>query len=356
MAKSTLKFKDCVAEFEQLMAKIAKREFAPIYLLMGEESYFIDRLSDALAQTILSPAEQSFNQITVYGKESEAGQVVNLCRQMPMMGAYEVIIVKEAQQLRQIEKLSHYTSKPQQSTILIICHKEKNVDKRSALYKQCQKEGVVFESIRPRDYEIAPWLTQFISRKGLKISPKAVQMLSDHLGCDIAKISNELDKLVVSLPAGTVEISDVDIEQKVGISKDYNNFELCNAVAVQDMKRAMNIADHFARNPKDNPLLLTIMALYGLFRDIFIINYLRWQQQKKGIPLPNDMELMRILKKSNLYAIGELKQQSARWNNRKVFNILGLLREYDGKSKGIDAGGMNDGELLRELLLKIFMQ
>lgn len=356
MAKSTLKFKDCVAEFEQLMAKIAKREFAPIYLLMGEESYFIDRLSDALAQTILSPAEQSFNQITVYGKESEAGAVVNLCRQMPMMGAYEVIIVKEAQQLRQIEKLSHYTSKPQQSTILIICHKEKNVDKRSALYKQCQKEGVVFESIRPRDYEIAPWLTQFISRKGLKISPKAVQMLSDHLGCDIAKISNELDKLVVSLPAGTVEITDVDIEQKVGISKDYNNFELCNAVAVQDMKRAMNIADHFARNPKDNPLLLTIMALYGLFRDLFIINYLRWQQQKKGIPLPNDMELMRILKKSNLYAIGELKQQSARWNSRKVFNILGLLREYDGKSKGIDAGGMNDGELLRELLLKIFMQ
>lgn len=356
MAKSTLKFKDCVAEFEQLMAKIAKREFAPIYLLMGEESYFIDRLSDALAQTILSPAEQSFNQITVYGKESEAGQVVNLCRQMPMMGAYEVIIVKEAQQLRQIEKLSHYTSKPQQSTILIICHKEKNVDKRSALYKQCQKEGVVFESIRPRDYEIAPWLTQFISRKGLKISPKAVQMLSDHLGCDIAKISNELDKLVVSLPAGTVEITDVDIEQKVGISKDYNNFELCNAVAVQDMKRAMNIADHFARNPKDNPLLLTIMALYGLFRDIFIINYLRWQERQKHIPLPNDMELMRILKKSNLYAIGELKQQSARWNNRKVFNILGLLREYDGKSKGIDAGGMNDGELLRELLLKIFMQ
>ena len=356
MAKSTLKFKDCVAEFEQLMANIAKREFAPIYLLMGEESYFIDRLSDALAQTILSPAEQSFNQITVYGKESEAGAVVNLCRQMPMMGAYEVIIVKEAQQLRQIEKLSHYTSKPQQSTILIICHKEKNVDKRSALYKQCQKEGVVFESIRPRDYEIAPWLTQFISRKGLKISPKAVQMLSDHLGCDIAKISNELDKLVVSLPAGTVEITDVDIEQKVGISKDYNNFELCNAVAVQDMKRAMNIADHFARNPKDNPLLLTIMALYGLFRDIFIINYLRWQERQKHIPLPNDMELMRILKKSNLYAIGELKQQSARWNNRKVFNILGLLREYDGKSKGIDAGGMNDGELLRELLLKIFMQ
>lgn len=356
MAKSTLKFRDSVAEYERIMASIAKREFAPIYLLMGEESYFIDRISEALAQTILSPAEQAFNQITVYGKDSEAGQVVNLCRQMPMMGSYEVIIVKEAQQMRQIEKLSHYTAKPQSSTILVICHKEKTLDKRSALYKQCVKEGVVFESIRPRDYEIGQWLPQFIARKGLKIGMKALQMLTDHLGCDIAKISNELDKLIVSLPAGTVEITDVDIEQKVGISKDYNNFELCNAVAMQDVQRAMKIADHFAHNTKENPLLVTIMALYGKFREIFIINYLRWLERRKGVPFPNDMELMKTLKKSNLYAIGELKQQSARWNNSKVFNILGLLREYDGKSKGIDTGGLNDGELLRELLLKIFMQ
>lgn len=356
MAKSALKFKDSVAQAAQLKEQIAKREFAPIYLLMGEESYFIDALCEQLAQTILSPAEQAFNQITIYGKDADAGQVVNLCRQMPMMGAYEVIILKEAQQLRQIEKLSHYTSKPQASTILIICHKEKSVDKRSAFYKQCLKEGVVFESIRPRDYEIAPWLTQFIAQRGLKIAPKALQMLTDHLGCDISKISNELDKLMVSLPAGMVEITDAHIEQNVGISKDYNNFELCNAVAVQDIKRAMNIADHFAHNPKDNPLLVTIMSLYGLFRDLFIINYLRWQERQRKAAFPNDMELMRILKKSNIYAIGELKQQATRWDNRKVFNILGLLRQYDGKSKGIDTGGMSDGELLRELLLKIFMQ
>lgn len=356
MAKSTLKFRDSVAEYERIMASIAKREFAPIYLLMGEESYFIDRISDALAQTILSPAEQAFNQITVYGKDSEAGQVVNLCRQMPMMGSYEVIIVKEAQQMRQIEKLSHYTAKPQSSTILVICHKEKSIDKRSALYKQCVKEGVVFESIRPRDYEIGQWLPQFIARKGLKIGTKALQMLTDHLGCDIAKISNELDKLIVSLPAGTVEITDVDIEQKVGISKDYNNFELCNAVAMQDVQRAMKIADHFAHNTKENPLLVTIMALYGKFREIFIVNYLRWLERRKGVPFPNDMELMKTLKLNNIYFVGEIKQQSARWNNSKVFNILGLLREYDGKSKGIDTGGLNDGELLRELLLKIFMQ
>lgn len=356
MAKSTLKFKDSVAAFEQLKAQIAARQFAPIYLLMGEESYFIDVLCDALSSSILSPAEQAFNQITVYGKDSDAGQIVNLCRQMPMMGSYEVIILKEAQQLRNIEKLSHYTSKPQASTILIICHKEKNVDKRSAFYKQCASSGVVFESIRPRDYEIGGWLTQFVAQKGLRINDKAHQMLTDHLGCDISKISNELDKLIVSLPEGCTEVTDVEVEMKVGISKDFNNFELCNAVATKDVARAMRIADHFARNPKDNPLLLTIMALFGQFHDIFIVNYLLWLQKYKGVPFPNDMELMRMLKKSNVFVIKEIKQLASLWNNRKVFGILGLLREYDGKSKGINAGAMNDGELLRELLLKIFMQ
>ncbi|MBQ4540824.1 MAG: DNA polymerase III subunit delta, partial [Alistipes sp.] len=301
-------------------------------------------------------AEQSFNQITVYGKDSDAGQVVNLCRQMPMMGSHEVIILKEAQQLRQIEKLTHYTSKPQPSTILIICHKEKTLDKRSALYKQCQKEGVVFESVRPRDYEIGPWLTRFIQRKGLGIAPKAVQMLTDHLGCDVAKLSSEIDKLMLALPVGTKSITDQHIEQNVGISKEFNNFELCNAVAVWDVERAMRIADHFARNPKDNPLLVTVMALYSLFRDMFIINYLRWLSKHKGQPMPSEGELMRILKKSNPYAVRELSQQSTRRPNRKVFTVLGLLREYDGKSKGINTGGMNDGELLRELWLKIFMQ
>ena len=356
MAKSTLKFKDSVVAFEALRAEIAARRFAPIYLLMGEESYFIDALCEQLSSSILTPAEQSFNQITVYGKDSDAGPVINLCRQMPMMGSHEVIILKEAQQLRQIEKLTHYTSKPQPSTILIICHKEKTLDKRSALYKQCQKEGVVFESVRPRDYEIGPWLTQFIQRKGLGIAPKAVQMLTDHLGCDVAKLSSEIDKLMLALPVGTKSITDQHIEQNVGISKEFNNFELCNAVAVWDVERAMRIADHFARNPKDNPLLVTVMALYSLFRDMFIINYLRWLSKHKGQPMPSEGELMRILKKSNPYAVRELSQQSTRWPNRKVFTVLGLLREYDGKSKGIDTGGMNDGELLRELLLKIFMQ
>ena len=356
MAKASMKFKDSVELFERLKADIAARKFAPIYLLMGEESYFIDKLCDMLSQSILDPAEQAFNQITVYGKDSEAGQIVNLCRQMPMMGSYEVIIVKEAQQLKGIEKLSHYTSKPQPSTILIICHKEKNLDKRSALYKQCSSAGVVFESIRPRDYEIGAWLAKFASTNSRSLSPKALQMLIEHLGCDISKISNELDKLIISLPEGTKQITYTHIEERVGISKEFNNFELCNAVATLDVARSLKIADHMSRNPKEYPLLLTISTLFGLFHDMFIINYLRWQTKRKGVAFPDNMELMRTLKKSNIYAVEELKQQSIRWENRKVFNVLGLLREYDGKSKGIDAGAADEGELRRELLLKIFMQ
>ena len=255
MAKSTIKFKDCVARFEELKSEIKRGQFAPIYLLMGEESYFIDELCNLLSSSILSPAEQAFNQLTVYGKDSEAGQIVNLCRQMPMMGSYEVIIVKEAQQLRQIEKLSHYTSKPQKSTILIICHKEKSVDKRSAFYKQCNSPGEVFEAIRPRDYEIGPWLSDHIASKGCSITPKGLAMLTDHLGTDISKISNELTKLLVSLPEGTRQITEAHIEENVGISKEFNNFELCKAVVMRDVKRALTIAEHFARNPKDNPLI-----------------------------------------------------------------------------------------------------
>ena len=271
-----------------------------------------------------------------------------------MMGQYQVVIVKEAQQLRGIEKLSYYTQKPSPTTILVVCHKEKNADKRSAFYKGCAANGAVFESVRPRDYEIASWLQQFVKGRGLTIDQKALSMLTDHLGTDIAKISNELCKLTVSLPEGTKRITDADIEANIGISKDFNNFELCKAVLTRDMGRALMIADHFARNPKDNPLLLTVMALFGQFRDLFVVNYLRWLARHKGKPFPPDQELMRILRKNNTFVLAEIKQNATAWDNRKVFGILGLLREYDAKSKGLNAGGAPDGELLRELLLKIF--
>ena len=354
MAKSTAKFKDSEAEFRRLCGEIDARRFSPVYLLMGEEPYFIDVLCDKLANGILNEAEHSFNQITLYGRDTDGGTVASYCRQIPMMGGYEVIIVKEAQQLSKPELLATYTANPLPSTILVICHKEKNADKRQALYKSCLANGTVFESVRPRDYEIKDWLGGFVRTKGLEIDPACVELLVNHLGCDISRTSNELSKLLVSLPEDRRRITAADIETYIGISKEFNNFELCRAVAVQDVKRAMTIADYLSRNPKEYPLLLTIMALFGTFREIFIVNYLRWREKFRKVPFPTDAELLGHLRSSNMYALRDLKQYSTRWNNRKVFDILGLLREYDGKSKGIDAGGKSDGELLRELLLKIF--
>lgn len=337
------------------MDDIGRRNFAPIYLLMGEEGYFIDSICDELTGSILTEAERSFNQIVLYGRDSEAGVVVNYCRQAPMMGSHEVVAVKEAQHLRSIEKLTHYTTTIVSSTILIICYKDKNLDKRSQLYKSIVKSGgVILESVRPRDYEIGGWLTEFIASKGRRITPKALAMVVDNLGTDISKISNEISKLIISTPNETLQIEDSHIEKHIGISKEYNNYELARAVLSRDVKKALSIADNFAHNPKNNPLLVTIMVLFAEFKKIFIINYLRWLTRQKGGSFPSDIELMKSLKVSNQYVIGELKTLSAKWNNANVFRILGLMREYDGKSKGINSGGASDGELLRELLLKIF--
>ena len=355
MAKTTLRFRDTVAACEALMQEIDAGRFAPLYLLMGEERYFIDRIAERIDETAVDEATRDFNRLVVYGKDADAGQVINLCRQLPMMGSRQLIILKEAQQLRSLDKLSLYTQKPVPSTILVICHKEKNVDKRSAFYKGCAANGVVLESVRPRDYEISAWLQQFVGRQGFAIDGKALSMLTDHLGTDISKIENELRKLTVSLPEGTKRITDADIEANIGISKDFNNYELCKAVVDHDLGRALMIADHFARNPKENPLLLTVMALFGQFKELFVVNYLAWQAKYRRTPFPSDAELMRILRKPSVYFIGEIKQNAARWNNRKVFEVLGLLREYDAKSKGLNAGGLSDGELLRELLLKILL-
>ena len=348
------KFKDTTEQFGRLSADIEARKFSPVYLLMGEEAFFIDRLSEQLASTVLDETERAFNQIVLYGKETDAGTVVNCCRQMPMSGRYEVIIVKEAQQMRDLDKLSLYVSKPSPTTILVICHKEKGVDKRSALYKNAVTSGVVFESVRPRDYEIGTWLSSFVESRGCTIDRKALAMLTDHLGTDISKISNELTKLAVSLPEGTRHITDAHIEQNIGISKDFNCYELCKAVVGRDVVRSMLIAEQLGRNPKANPLMVTIAALFGQFRDIFAVNYLRWLSKHKNIPFPNDAELMKHVKVGNPYFLNELKQTAALWPNQKVFAVLGLLREYDAKSKGVSAGGADDAELLRELLLKIF--
>lgn len=358
MAKSSSSkttFKDTVSTYERLVKEISGGKYAPVYLLMGEEGYFIDGISELIGNSVLTEAERAFNQITVYGKDTDEGTIINYARQMPMMGRYEVIIVREAQTLRKPEQLSLYTASPSPSTILVICYKGKSIDKRSQLYKHVSQKGEVLESVRPRDYEITSWLGGFIQSKGCTIDTKALNMLTDHLGTDIAKISNELSKLLTRLPEDTKTITAQHIEDNIGISKDFNNFELTKAVSEKNIARALLIADHFKRNPKDNPLTVTLSALFTHFQRIFIVNYKRWQVKHKGVAMPSDTELSTLLKLPNPFFLNEYKQAANIYPNKKVFNILGLLREYDMRSKGIGNGSSDDGELLRELLLKIFM-
>ncbi len=355
MAKSTAGFKDTVSAFGAMMKDIVARRFVPVYLLMGEEGYFIDKVADALAEGVLNDAERAFSQIVAYGKDSEAGAIINFARQMPMMGERQVVIVREAQQLKGFEQLEVYAKNPSPTTLLVLCHKEKNVDKRSALYKHVKDKGVVLESVRPRDYEIGPWLAEFAKGKGLAFEPRALGMVADHLGTDIAKISNELDKLMTFLPEGTKTITADHVEQNIGISKEFNNFELTRALSEKNMGRALMIAERLSHDPNPMWYTGTLGVVFTHFQRVFILNYQRWLSKAKGgAAMPSDMDLARMLKLNHAFFLGEYKTAAAGFPNKKVFAILGWIREYDMRGKGFGGSSATKGELLRELLLKIF--
>lgn len=354
MAKSRATFKSCVAEFERLSSNIRAKSYKPIYLLMGEESYFIDTLSEQLAEGVLDEVERSFCQTVVYGLDTCGGDIVDLARQMPMMGSRQVIIVREAQQMDKFEELASYAAKPSPSTILVLCYKSsKGIDKRLSLCKHIASVGEVFESVCPRDYEIKDWLGGFVRSKGMDIERKGVEMIADHIGNSISKVAKELEKLMIALPEGTRTITPDHIEEHIGISKEFNCYELNRAILARDTARALTIADYMSRNPKGNPLVVTIKAMFAQFKQIFIVNYYKWLTRQKGQPMPSDAEFCRILGVSSTYIVGEIKSAAALYPNKVTFKILGIIREYDARSKGIGNGGVNDGDLLREMILKI---
>ena len=348
-------FASCEADFRRIMGDVKARKFAPIYLLQGEELYFIDALCDALTEGIMDESMRAFNQIVVYGNDTDGGTVASYCRQLPMMGEYEVIIVKEAQQLEKMELLNAYCASPQQSTILMLCHKGKAMDRRTPLYKSIKAKGVVFDSVSPRDYEAERWLSGFAATKGLKLDSASSKILVAHLGVDISKISNELEKMIVSLPKERTTITPEDIENHIGISRQFNNFELSNAVLDRQLEKALTIAQYMGENPKAYPLLLSVKVLYDSFRQIFIYNYMCWDARRRGVAMPDQTEICRALRLNSPYFLKEITRRAGLWQNAKVFKIIGLCAEYDAKSKGIDDGGASNGELLREFILKIMM-
>jgi DNA polymerase-3 subunit delta len=253
---------------------------------MGEEPYFIDQISDYIASNVLNESEKTFNQLVLYGKDIDAVAIIDASRRFPMMASHQVVIVKEAQNIRNIEELIHYTDKPLKSTILVINYKYKTLDKRKKLYNSIDKNGVILNSDKLYEDKIPGWITKFLSQKGFAISPEAAALITEFLGNDLGKIVNELDKLLISLDNKNLKITPDIVEKNIGISKEYNNFELNKALVAKNVLKANQIIQYFAQNPKDNPLVVTVSSLFGFFTKVFTYHFLKDKSEGRFMLVP----------------------------------------------------------------------
>lgn len=330
-------------EIKSIVSDIKSGNVKPIYFLMGEESYYIDKISDFIEDTILDEAEKGFNQVVMYGRDVTIEEIVSSAKRFPMMAEKQVIIVKEAQDLsRNIEKLVSYAENPQPTTVLVINYKYKKLDKRKKLHKAIAKSGLIYESKKLYENQVSDWIRRVLGGKKYQIEPKAAQMLVEFLGTDLSKINNELEKLITILPKETI-VTPEHIEENIGISKDFNNFELRKAVGEKQIVKANRIINYFAENPKNNPLVMTISLLNSFFTQL--LHY-------HGLPSKDKFTVAKSLG-VNPYFVGDYVNAAKNYPMRKVSQIIGLLREADVKSKGVGANGMPQSDILKELLFKI---
>jgi DNA polymerase III subunit delta len=330
-------------EVKQLVTDIKNGNIKPIYFLMGEEPYYIDRISEYIEDTILSEEEKGFNQMVMYGRDVTIEDIVSNAKRYPMMADRQVIIVKEAQDLsRTIENLTSYANNPQTTTVLVVNYKYKKIDKRKALYKAVNKIGVVYESKKLYENQVADWIRRILASKKYTISPKAAQMLVEFLGTDLSKINNELEKLQIILPKGS-DITPEAIEENIGISKDYNNFELQKAIGERNVLKAHKIVHYFAENPKDNPMVVTVSLLFNFFSQLLHFHGLNDKTPR------NVASALKV----NPYFVNDYINAAHNYPMKKVSNIVSTLREFDVKSKGVGANAVSQGDLLKEMLVAI---
>lgn len=328
---------------KDILSDLQKGIIHPVYFLSGEEAYFIDEIADYIEDHILDESEKGFNQMVLYGRDVTVEDIVGNAKRYPMMADRQVVIVKEAQDLsRTIDKLASYVENPQPSTVLVICYKYKKLDKRKGLAKALKKNGIHFESKKLYENQVSDWLRRLVIHKGYHINPKAAHILVEYLGTDLNKVNNEIEKLMLILSKGS-EITPEAIEENIGISKDFNNFELRKAVGERDIVKAQRISQYFTQNPKDNPLVLTISSLYGFFS-----NLLRYH----GLPQKDKTTVARALG-VNPFFVGEYTTAARHYPMKRVSAAIALLREADVKSKGVGASAFATPDLLKELLVKI---
>ena len=330
-------------EVKQLVTDIKNGNIKPIYFLMGEEAYYIDKISDYIEANVLAEEDKGFNQMVLYGRDVTIEDIVGNAKRFPMMAERQVVIVKEAQDLsRSIEKLVSYADNPQPTTVLVFNYKYKKLDKRKALYKALKKIGVVYESKKLYENQVANWIRRVLSPKGYTITPKAAQMLVEFLGTDLSKINNELEKLQIILPKDS-QITPDHIEENIGISKDFNNFELRKAVGERNVIKAHQIVQYFGDNPKDNPMVVTVSLLFNFFSQLLHFHGLKDKSPR------NVASALKI----NPYFVNEYVAAARNYPMRKVSTVIAILRDFDVKSKGVGANALPQGDLLKELMVRI---
>ena len=327
---------------KHIVNSIKQGDIKSVYFLMGEEAYYIDAISDFIEASVLTEEEKGFNQMVLYGRDVSIEDIVSHAKRYPMMAEKQVIIVKEAQDLsRTIENLVGYVENPQPTTVLVFCYKYKSLDKRKKLSKTIAKHGVIFESTKLYENQVPDWIRRVLAGRGYTITPKAAQMLVEFLGNDLGKVNNELEKLQLIIKPGE-QITPQLIEENIGISKDFNNFELQNAIGEKDIKKAFAIVQYFAHNPKNHPLVMTIALLYSFFSKLL-----------KYHALTNKGDAVRVLGVSP-YFIKDYQLAARNYPMKKVSAIISSIRDIDMKSKGVGAANVSQGDLLKELLVKIF--
>ncbi len=328
--------------YDQILNEIHQKQLAPVYFLTGDEPYFIDMISDTIENEALDEADRAFNQIVVYGRDVDVETIANHARSFPMMGDRMVVIVKEAQDVKNLEEFEKYLETIPDTTVLVFVYKYKKFDKRKTLAKKIDKMGVWFESKKLYDSNIPGWIQNYLKGEGYSITPKATQMLADFLGTDLHKIANELKKLTIALPKNK-SIDDADVERNIGISKDYNVFELQNAIGSRDVLKANRIVNYFGDNGKDNPLLVTAITLYGYFTKLIKLHCT--QDKSQG-------NLASVLGVSPFF-VRDYLAASKNYPPATCIRCISILREYDMKSKGYESGDTSEKDLYREMIFKL---
>ncbi len=328
---------------KDLIDKINKKIYSPVYFLWGDEPYYIDKITDFVEENVLSESEKDFNFTTFYGKDSSVEEIINVCRRFPMMSNYQVVIVKEAQQLKQIEKLQIYFKDFQKSTLLVINYKGK-VDKRKKFYKDLQNDQfIIYESAEVKGEKVNQWIESYLKGKNFSITPKATIMLVEFLGNNLSNLANELDKLVILL-SGTNTITEDHIEENIGISKDFNIFELQNAIGDKNHYKAYFIAKYFSKNTKEHPFVMSVTMLFRYFSKLLVYHSFKNKSNRNELAAAMDI---------SPYFIQDYSSAAKNYTSTALVKNISILREYDMMSKGVDSIESDQGELLKEMIYRL---